>query len=501
MRRASWLAVFLLGAGLGTGAWLLRRAAAPVVPLVPTRLFEQVMAHVRRFGVDSLTESELYRRAADGLLWELDDEQATLVPTRTSVAEFDRPDPGGLGLLLATRDGVARVLGVLPGSAADRAGLESGDVLLEIGDRPVEANRRDELLTLLAGVPGSTVTISFRRPGITPLAKVSLARGTPATVAVLPGIELEAGVGLLAVPLLGAGAALRIGESIDDLERAGMRGLVLDLRSASSGDLGEAVRIAGLFLPQGTEVLRIEGRTQSPEVLATDTAPRFADLPLVVVVDSGTADAAEALAGVLQEQDRALIVGVATFGRGQSAEVFPLTDRAAVRLSTGRWVTPLGRSIQRDTAVTDSLEARPAVTTPGGRTVLGGGGIVPDSLVRADTLTDGERVLLRALGANLGVFYDSLRAIASTPGMGPGPAGRDRLAAALAGTGPTREQIDGAAAMIDRRSGAIAAERDGRTSAWRATASRRDPVIQAAMRALRDADSAAAVVGAKRPEA
>lgn len=501
MRRASWLAVFLLGAGIGTGAWLLRQAAEPVVALVPTRLFEQVMAHVRRFGVDSLTESELYRRAADGLLWELDDEQATLVPTGTPVAEFDRPDPGGLGLLLATRDGVARVLGVLPGSAGDRAGLQSGDVLLEIDDRPVDANRRDELRTLLAGVPGSAVTISFRRPGIAPLARVSLARGTPATAAVLPGVELEAGVGLLAAPLLGEGAAARIRESLEDLERAGVRSLVLDLRSASSGDLGEAVRIAGLFLPQGTEVVRMEGRAQSPEVLVTDTAPRFAELPLVVVVDSGTADAAEALAGVLQEQDRALIIGVPTFGRGQSAEVFPLTDRAAVRLSTGRWVTPLGRSIQRDTAVTDSLETRPAVTTPGGRTVVGGGGIVPDSLVRADTLTDGERAFLRALGANLGVFHDSLQAIARTAGMGPGPAGRDRLAAALAGTGPTREQINGAAAMIDRRTGEIAAERDGSTSAWRVTAARRDPVIQAALRVLRAAENAAAVVGAGRPKA
>lgn len=501
MRRATWLAVFLLGAGIGTGAWLLRHAAEPVVPLEPTRLFEQVVAHVRRFGVDSLTESELYRRAADGLLWELDDEQATLVPAGTSVAEFDRPDPGGIGLLLATRDGVARVLGVLPGSAAERAGLEAGDVLLEINDRPVEANRRDELLTLLAGVPGSTLTLSFRRPGIAPLARVSLARGTPATVAVLPGVELEAGVGLLVVPLLGEGAASRISESIEDLERAGMRRLVLDLRSASSGDLGEAVRIAGLFLPKGTEVLRIEGRAQSPEVLATDTAPRFAELPLVIVVDSGTADAAEALAGVLQEQDRALIIGEPSFGRGQSAEVFPLTDRAGVRLSTGRWLTPLGRSIQRDTAVTDSLATRPALTTPGGRTVLGGGGIVPDSLVGADTLTDGEREFLRALGANLGVFYDSLRAIATTPGMGPGQAGRDRLAAALAGIGPTREQLAGAAALIDRRSGAIAAERDGRTSAWRTATVRQDPVIQAAVRVLRDAESAAAVVGAKRPKA
>ncbi|HEX9166737.1 MAG TPA: S41 family peptidase [Gemmatimonadales bacterium] len=499
MRRSGWLALFLLALGLGTGAWLLRRAAQPVVPLTPTRLFEQVMAHVRRFGVDSLAEAELYRRAADGLLWELDDEHATLVPAGAAVDEFDRPDPGGLGMLLATRDDQVRVLGVLPGSAARRAGMQPGDVLLELDDRPVEANRRDELRKALAGAAGSIVTVSFRRPGITPLAKVSLVRGTPATAVVLPGVELEPGVGHLAVPLLGDGAASRIREAIEDLERAGMRGLVLDLRSASSGDVAEAARVAALFLPKGTEVLRIVGRSQSPEILATRTDPVFPALPLVVVVDSGTADAAEALAGILQEQDRALLVGGPTFGRGQSAETFPLTDRAAVRLSTGRWVTPLGRSIQRDTATTDSLEQRPVMTTPGGRTVRGGGGIVPDSLVRADSLTDGERVFLRALGANLGAFYDSLRAVGSTPGVTPGPAARDRLVAALTGTGPTREQIAGAVAMIDGLLGEIVAEREGGSAAWRMTAARREPVIRLAVGVLRDAGTAAAVVGLRRP--
>jgi carboxyl-terminal processing protease len=420
MRRSGWLALLLFGAGLATGGWLLRTARPAMVPLTPTRLFEQVMTHVRRFGVDSLAEAELYRRAADGLLWELDDENATLLTAGTTVAEIDRPDAGGFGLLLATRDDQVRVLGVLPGSSADRAGLAPGDIILEIEGRPVEANRRDELRKLLTGPPGSTVSLSFRRPGITPLARAKLVHGDPASAVVLPGIELEPGVGYVAAPLLGAGAAAQLREAIEDLQRQGIRALVLDLRASSSGDVAEAVRVAGLFLPRGTEILRIEGRAQAPERHVTDQDPAFPSLPLVAVVDSGTADVAEVVAGALQEQDRALLVGQPTFGRGQSADVFPLGDRLSIRLSTGRWVTALGRAIQRDSAASDTLERRPAVTTKAGRTVRGGGGVVPDSIVAADTLADSERALYRALGSNLTVFYDSLRVI----GRSPAPAAR-----------------------------------------------------------------------------
>jgi carboxyl-terminal processing protease len=498
MRRSGWLALLLVAIGLGTGAWLLRRAAEPVAPLVPTRLFEQVLQHVRRFGVDSMTEAELYQRAADGLLWELDDEQASLVPPGTAATEFDRPDPGGLGLLLATRDDLVRVLGVLPGSAAHRAGLQHGDVVLALDERPVEANRRDELRRLLDGAPGTKVTVSFRRPGITPLANVTLVRSAPASTVVLAGVELEPGVGYVAVPLLGEGATVQVREAVDDLARTGMRGLVLDLRSASSGSLLEASRLAALFLPAGTEVARIEGRAQSPEVLRTEDDAAYPELPLVVVVDSGTADAAEALAGVLQDRDRALVVGEPTFGRGQSAEIYPLTNRSAVRLSTGRWVTPLGRAIQRDTASVDSLEARPTVTTPGGRALRGGGGIVPDSMVVADTLSDAERAFLRALGGNLGVFYDSLRAVGAGA-EAPGGAARSRLWAALSGTGPTREQMEGAADLVDRLLAETIAGQSGSESAWRAVAARREPAIEVAMRVLRRAETAPAVVGLRRP--
>lgn len=496
MRRSGWFALLLFGAGLAAGAWLLRGARPAAVALTPTRLFEQVLTHVRRFGVDSLPEAELYRRAADGLLWELDDENAMLVTAGTDVADLGRPDPGGLGLLLATRDDQVRVLGVLPGSAADRAGLEPNDVVLEIGDRPVDSNRRDELRKLLAGPPGSVVTLSFRRPGITPLAKARLVRSDPPSAVVLPVGILEPGVGYLAAPLIGPGAAAELRAAIEEMQRAGARALVLDLRGSSSGDLVEAQRVAGLFLPRATEVLRIEGRSEAPERQLTDADPPFAALPLVVVVDSGTADVAEAVAGALQEQDRALLVGEPTFGRGQSADVFPLGERVSVRLSTGRWVTALGRTIQRDSATSDTLERRPTVTTKGGRSVRVGGGIVPDSLVPADTLADSERALFRALGANLTVFYDSVRVIAQSPGFGPGPAARERVAAALVGSGPTRAQVDAASATIDRALADAAAEGSAGAGARLALRARRDRAVQLAVKVLRNATSAAAVVGA-----
>lgn len=494
MRSSKLLGAVFLLAGAAAGMALLRRAGTgdPETPLRPTRLFEQVFQYVHRFGVDSLGETELYRRAADGLLWELDDENATLLAAGSALPDLDRPDPGGLGLLLATRDGIVRVLGVLPESPADRAGLEAGDVLLEVDDRPVEASRRDELTTMLAGAPGSPVTLAFRRPGIAPLVRARLERGIPPGAVVLPGAMLEPGIGYVAVPLLGEGGAELVRDAVGGLVGAGARSLVLDLRRASSGSLREAAALAGLFLPKGTPVTVIEGRTHSPEQVATPAAPAFGALPLVVVVDSGTADAAEVVAAVLQEQDRALVVGQPTFGRGQSAELFRLTAQSSVRLSTGRWMTPLGRSIQRDP---DTAESRPSVLTPAGRQLVGGGGVTPDSVTATDTLTAGERTFLRALGSSLPAFHDSLRAVGLGEGLGPGPEARARLAAAAAALGVTVAEYTGGGSWIDRELGDLAARRQGGTLAWLLARAQRDAAVRGALAVLRGASTAAEVVG------
>ncbi|HET9514433.1 MAG TPA: hypothetical protein VFO95_10955, partial [Gemmatimonadales bacterium] len=136
MRRAWSIFLILAAVGVSAVGWVLLRSRVPVreAPSPPTELFEQVMSHVRRFGVDSLPESELYQRAANGLLGELDDEYATILRKGEQVGLTETPDVGGLGLLLSARDGQVKVMSVLPGSSADLAGVAPGDLLLEAND-------------------------------------------------------------------------------------------------------------------------------------------------------------------------------------------------------------------------------------------------------------------------------------------------------------------------------------------------------------------------------
>lgn len=491
----SLLAGLLLGSSLAAGGWVLHRAAAPSRPIIPTRLFEQVFSHVQRFGVDSVPEAELYRRAANGLLWQLDDEQAMLLPAGTDPAALDVADPGGLGLLVATRDGVVQVLGVLPGSPADDAGLRAGDLVLELDGQPVDPSRRLDLRRQLEGEPGTALWLTFRRPGLVPIATARLQRGLPASAVVLAAAAIENGVGYIAIPLLGPDAPGLLETALDAQVRAGARRMVLDLRGASSGSLLAAVEAAALFLPQGTPVVRVEGRTEAAGLLTTSRAPRALDLPVAVLVDGGTADAAEVLAAALQEADRALLLGSATFGRGRSAGVFPLGSRFSVRLSTGRWITPQGRVIQADTVAGDSLRAATPVQSVGGRTLALGRGIVPDSLVPADSLDDGSRRMVQLLGEALPAFHDSLRAVVR---RAPGASVTDLragLTTAVQPLGLSAADLNEGSAQVDGMLAAEAARRGGGAVALAAERARRDAVVARARTLLRQAEGTRALLG------
>jgi carboxyl-terminal processing protease len=411
--RRAWVpAILLLVAGLALGGWLLARIN-PADPMPqPTRLFEQVFQHVRRFGVDSLAEGELYRRAADGLLEELDDEYAMMAMPGETLVELGA-DPGGLGLQLATRDGRVAILSVLPDSPAERAGLRHGDQLLEVEGRPVEASRRDQVFAGLAGPPGTEVTIRVRRPSVAALAAFELVRERPRAGVVTPGIDLGGGVGYVGIRLLREGARDQLERQWDSLRERGTRRLVLDLRGASQGRLEEAVGVAGLFLPADQVVAAVRGRDPAPsEFRSSGPSSALSEVPLLLLVDSSTADAAEVLAGALQDLDRALVMGEPTFGRGMSQETFRLAEGVTVRMSTGRWQTPLGRPLQRDTAMSDTLSLRPRVATAGGREVVSGGGVVPDSLVLPDSQSAPAREFQRALGGGLPAYQAALRTVA-----------------------------------------------------------------------------------------
>jgi carboxyl-terminal processing protease len=253
-----------------------------------------------------------------------------------------------------------------------------------------------------------------------------------------------------------------------------MTSLVLDLRGNPGGLLDQGVEVAELFLDPGQRVVSTRGRTGEATHEYTDgEAQPWPDMPVVVLVDHGSASASEIVAGALQDQDRAAIVGATSYGKGSAQSLFPLAPVGALKLTTAKWFTPLGRSIDRPQPDDDADDVpdepkdvpRQRLRTPAGRVVLGGGGITPDVVVEDSVRPPAERAFEQALGMDVTKFRDALAAYAlelkargavSSPDFAVTPAMRNELHARLAARGVNidRTTYDGAESLVTRVLGA-----------------------------------------------
>jgi carboxyl-terminal processing protease len=402
--RPRWLllpfVLFLLGAGI----WLLRRpAATPGEPAAAgTKLFAQVFAKVKTAAVDPVEDQELYRRAAAGMIEELDDPYAVLLlPGEHAPPPEDVPV--GPGLYLDRRDGLAVIVAVVPGSPAETAGAKPGDRLLGVDSAAVDAARLDRVVPLLEGKPGSALILRVRRAGVRGPLALTVARGPVPAVAPLETELLGGGVARVRVAHLVPGIADSVRRRVVELRAQGVRALVLDLRSTVGGALDQGIALADLFLDPGSTIAVSRGRASTATASYRDSAASaFAPMPLAVLIDAGTAGAAEVVAGALQDHDRAAVLGTSSFGRGVTQTTFHLGEGASLSLTTSLWITPSGRQIQRPPrpATGDTLP-RPKVKSDAGRVLLGGGGIVPDRQIAGSehqdlALAEARRVLMNA---------------------------------------------------------------------------------------------------------
>jgi carboxyl-terminal processing protease len=383
---------------------LRRRSPESSQPLVVgDRLFDAVFTRIRNSAVDPLEEGELYRRAAQGLIGELDDPYAYLqFSGQPKPPAADQPLPQGL--FLDRRDGRAVVVATVPGSPADQAGLRPGDFLLGIDTTVINGNRLERAADLLAGPEGSRVALRVRRDGsaLTP----ELRRGPLPAVSAVSTSELGGGIARVRLARIGPGVADTLRIAIAQLRRQGVKSLVLDLRGLAQGgsDLTDATRIADLFLDQGRVLMVSRMRRASGSESLTDQAPsEFSEMPLAVLIDGGTAGAAEVVAGALQDHDRAIVLGSESYGRGATRSSYSLGNGTVLTLTTALWLTPNGRIIQRlpDTSSAPSDSgSRPTVKSDGGRVLTAGGGIVPDRVIEDPSgevvLAEARRILMRA---------------------------------------------------------------------------------------------------------
>jgi carboxyl-terminal processing protease len=401
--RARWfLVIGIVAGGLGALAWMLARGrvqpASQSPALVGTDLFKSVFSYVRSNAVDSLTDQDLYRRAAAGVIDELDDPYAVLLlPGREPPPPPDVPAPQGL--YLDRRDGSVVIVTTVPGSPAELAGVQSGDLLLGVDTIPVDDLRHDQAVRLLDGSLGSKVSLRLRRAGRRGLVTVDVIRGRLPRAASVDTASLPGAVGRLIIRGFPKGIEDSVRLAALALRDRGARSLVLDLRGAVGGDLAQGASVADLFLDAGVSIVQSRSRRSADSVDFRDsTASSFDSIPIAVLVDAGTAGAAEVVAGALQDHDRAAVLGAITFGRGVTQSTFPLGSGASLRLTTALWLTPRGRQIQRPPRRADGdTIPRPRLKSEGGRVLLGGGGIVPDRMVLSAGTGDSVLTLARSI--------------------------------------------------------------------------------------------------------
>jgi carboxyl-terminal processing protease len=439
-------------------------------------LFDQVAEHVRRDYVDSISEDQLYQNAVNGMLYQIGDPHtAYLTPDRFArLTESTNGAYVGLGVQIDIRDGWITIVAPVPGSPADRAGLRTGDQFVEIDGRSTQGWSQEEASSALRGARGSAVHLLVQRPGVETHIPFTLTRAEVHVPAVRRTSMVTPTVGYVDVAIFSDSTADELRTAIEDLRTKGARSIIFDLRRDPGGLLNQGVAVADLFLAPGDTIVSLRGRAPGvTQIFIDHERERWPQMPVVVLVDRGSASASEIVAGALQDHDRAVLVGSPTYGKGSAQSVFKV-DGGALKLTIARWYTPSGRSISRPTpppsddgeddsagAPTDTAAARKVLYhTSGGRTVYGGGGITPDVVV-GDTATSAAQVAFeRALGPKVSAYRDALTSYAlslegahtlTSPDFAVTPAMREELWRRLQQHGVTMDRavFDTARPVID----------------------------------------------------
>jgi carboxyl-terminal processing protease len=429
LRARAIIAVAALSLALVLGGWLLQRGLRrDNGSYQRAQLFDQVRERIANDFVDSIPDSDIYRKAAEGMVRELHDPHSGyLDPERfRSLSESTSGHYAGIGIQIDVRDGWITIVAPLPGTPAERAGIQPGDRIVSIDGKSTEGWTPDDARGSIRGKTGTTVLLQIERPGVAARIPFTLARGEIRVHSVRHVSMLGEGVGYVDLTIFSDSSADELRDAVTQLRAQGMKTLVLDMRANPGGLLQQGIAIADLFLDSGLPIVSVRGREMT-QSYADEAKQQWPDLKLITLVDDHSASAAEIVAGALQDHDRAVILGTTSYGKGSAQSIFTLNDSAsALKLTTARWFTPSGRSIQKPAAVTpgsddDDDDAPPADSaaqvplakrerfkTDDGRVVYGGGGITPDLLVAASDSMNGTRAFWRMIGAGAPKFRDAL---------------------------------------------------------------------------------------------
>ena len=320
-------------------------------PLETLRLFAEAYSRIKQNYVESVDDKELIEHAIRGMLEGLDPHSDFLMgDDYLDLKESTHGEFGGLGIEVGTENGFIKVIAPMDDTPAQKAGVKAGDLIIRLDEKPVKGMSLSKAVKLMRGKPGTELMLTILREGEEQPLQIKVVRDIIHVVSVKSRL-LEEKFGYIRISNFQIATARNLLEKVEKLQQqteGSLKGLILDLRNNPGGVLTAAVAVSDAFLDHGL-IVYTEGRTADSKITYSATANDILDgAPIVVLVNEGSASASEIVAGALQDHRRAVIIGQQTFGKGSVQTVVPVMDGAAIKLTTARYYTPQGRSIQAE---------------------------------------------------------------------------------------------------------------------------------------------------------
>ena len=326
------------------------------LPLEELRLFTEVFAKVKSDYVESVSDKDLLENGIRGMLAGLDPHSAYLSPSEyKNLQEGTSGQFGGLGIEVGSEDGFLKVISPIDDTPAQKAGIQAGDLIIKINETPTKGMTLNQAVDLMRGKPGSEITLLIMRQGAEKPMTFTIKRDV-IKVESVKGRTLEAGFGYVRIAQFQQHTGEDLVRIVDKLKQENgdkLKGLILDLRNDPGGVLNAAVEVCDAFMERG-KIVYTEGRVKDSQLeFSAKPGDLLKGAPMVVLINGGSASASEIVAGALQDSQRAVIMGTQSFGKGSVQTILPMNNGAAVKLTTARYFTPLGRSIQAQGIIPD----------------------------------------------------------------------------------------------------------------------------------------------------
>lgn len=407
-----WFTIFGLAVGILVGMYI-----QPVISgdsiYEQVEKFERVLYTVQKNYVDDVDTPELVEAAIDGMLARLDPHSIYIPAEQQKRVEEDfRGNFEGIGVEFDVIRDTITIVSPITGGPSEALGITAGDKIVKIDGQNAVGMPREDVPKKLRGRKGTHVKVTIVRAGVREPLTFDIVRDKIPLYTVDAAFVDQTGTAYMAINRFAEPTYTEMMENLQRLSQQGMKRLILDLRGNSGGYMDRAVAMADEFIGGGHRIVFTKNdRDHIEDVFPSESGQKYEQLPLIVLIDRGSASASEILSGAVQDLDRGLIVGETSYGKGLVQRQFSLDDGSAFRVTVARYYTPSGRLIQRpydeghdayfrndrrgelsegentDHSKDRTDTARPRYRTASGRTVLGGGGITPDYIVKLDTLT------------------------------------------------------------------------------------------------------------------